>query len=158
MQLSHIAGAQTQFRLLNGAAPLTIGESAESDSTLVPIFESLLEDVPSGGTPLCFHITELVKEITRIAPELRAAGKKAAIVIATDGEASDGDITEAMRPLQNLPCYVVIRLCTQDEKVAKHYEDLIKRLELYMDVISNPVEEAMQVAKINGWLTYAEVS
>jgi hypothetical protein len=30
-------------------------------------------------------------------------GGRCAVIIASDGEASDGDISEAMRPLQTLP-------------------------------------------------------
>ena len=53
-------------------------------------------------------MTEIIQQITELAPMLRAKNKKAAIIIATDGEPSDGDIAEAMRPLRNLPCYLVI--------------------------------------------------
>lgn len=47
---------------------------------------------------------------------LRANGQKACVIIATDGESSDGDIAEAMRPLERLPCWVVVRLCTSDDR------------------------------------------
>ncbi len=49
--------------------------------------------------------------------ELREYGQKATVVIATDGEATDGDVSDAMRPLQNLPVWVVIRLCTNEQAV-----------------------------------------
>jgi len=39
------------------------------------------------------------------------------LVIATDGEASDGDVAAALRPLQQLPVSVTVRLCTDDEAV-----------------------------------------
>jgi len=39
--------------------------------------------------------------------ELRATGRKACVVIATDGESTDGNLVDAMRPLQNLPVWVV---------------------------------------------------
>ena len=53
-------------------------------------------------------MSEIIQQITELAPMLRAKNKKAAIIIATDGEPSDGDIAETMRPLRNLPCYLVI--------------------------------------------------
>jgi hypothetical protein len=30
---------------------------------------------PGGGTPLCYHVNEVVKQVTLIAPQLRAAGE-----------------------------------------------------------------------------------
>lgn len=39
--------------------------------------------------------------------ELRATGRKACVVIATDGESTDGNLVDAMRPLQALPVWVV---------------------------------------------------
>ena len=65
---------------------MTIGASITEDQTLRPIFEGLLDDSPSGGTPLCRHVSEIIQEITPMAPMLRSAGKQAAIIIATDGE------------------------------------------------------------------------
>jgi hypothetical protein len=53
--------------------------------------------------------------------ELREYGQKATVVIATDGEATDGDVSDAMRPLQNLPVWVVIRLCTNEQAVVGLY-------------------------------------
>ena len=42
--------------------------------------------------------------------ELRATGQRVVVVIATDGESSDGDIVSAMRPLQQLPGWVCFLL------------------------------------------------
>jgi hypothetical protein len=39
--------------------------------------------------------------------ELRSTGRRACVVIATDGESTDGDLADAMRPLQHLPVWVV---------------------------------------------------
>ena len=46
------------------------------------------------------------------------------VTIATDGESSDGDIAAAMRPLQALPVWVVIRLCTDDERVVNYWNTI----------------------------------
>ncbi len=45
--------------------------------------------------------------------ELRATARKACVVIATDGESTDGNLVDAMRPLQSLPVWVVriIKIC-----------------------------------------------
>ena len=44
------------------------------------------ESSPDGGTPLCRHIREIIAQIQPMAPQLRAAGQKVALIIATDGE------------------------------------------------------------------------
>jgi hypothetical protein len=81
----------------------------ETDTIGVPTMMGLLDASPGGGTPLCFHVNEVMKQIIEIAPQLKAAGKKAALVICTDGEASDGDIASVLRKLHTLPVWVVIR-------------------------------------------------
>jgi len=48
---------------------------------------------------------------------LRASGKRHVVIIASDGVSTDGDVQEAMRALQSLPVWVVIRLCTDDDEV-----------------------------------------
>ncbi len=68
------------------------------------------------GTPLCRHIREVIDQIRYYEPVLRVHGQKACVIIATDGESSDGDVASAMKPLEQLPCWVVVRLCTNDEK------------------------------------------
>lgn len=74
---------------------------------------------------MCRHIREVTAEITAVAPALRAAGQKACVIIATDGKASDGDLAAALRPLRDLPCFVVVRLCTDQDYVVKYVFILI---------------------------------
>jgi hypothetical protein len=71
-------------------------------------------------------------------PSLRAANQTAVLVIATDGESSDGDVTVAMRPLQHLPVHVVIRLCTGEERIMDYWNNIDKSLgnALYMMNVS----------------------
>jgi len=68
------------------------------------------------GTPLCHHIREIIEEIRSIEDSLRRNNQMACVIIATDGESTDGDVAEALKPLEHLPCFVVVRLCTHDEK------------------------------------------
>ena len=96
----------------------------------------------------------MIKEINVLAPQLRAAGKKASLIIYTDGEASDGDITAALRPLHGLPVWVVIRLCTDDNAIVGYWNNVDNQLELNMDVIDDPVGEGKGIAAFNSWLTY----
>jgi hypothetical protein len=109
--LAQAANAPTEFRLLNGAAPLMIGDvSADPDN--YSVLCSVLDSSPAGATPLCRHIRAITAQISGMEQQLRANNQLACVVIATDGESSDGDIAAAMQPLKNLPVWVVIRLCT----------------------------------------------
>ncbi len=53
-----------------------------------------------GGTPLCRHIQNVISDIQGQENRLRQNGQRAVIVIATDGESSDGDIIQALKPLE----------------------------------------------------------
>ena len=116
----------------------------------------VFDEQPAGQTPLCHHVRCVVEAIEALAPTLRAQGKKAAVIIATDGESSDGNITEALRPLHTLPVWVVLRLCTNDAKIVEYWNNIDKELELEMDVIDDLVEDAEQVHKVNPWLIYGD--
>lgn len=70
-------------------APTVLGTARSlKDSPAYRNFIRLLDGSPNGGTPLCFHINEVVRDITFQA--------EARVVIATDGEASDGNVAEAV--------------------------------------------------------------
>lgn len=62
---------------------------------------------------------------------LRSVNQKVVVVIATDGESSDGDVATALKPLERLPATVVIRLCTDEEKVCNYWNQIDKVLGKY---------------------------
>jgi hypothetical protein len=109
--LAHTSRNPSEFRLLNGAQPIVIGESDDPDKVLYSSLMAIFNDSPGGGTPLCRHINEVSACIQRDEAQLRASNQKAVVVICTDGLSSDGDIVTAMKPLTRLPVFVVIRLC-----------------------------------------------
>ena len=154
--LARAANAPCEFRLLNSAAPVSIGFGRNDEdagySTLIRAFE----DSPDGGTPLCRHIREIVAKISSMETQLRSQGQKACVVIMTDGESSDGDIAQAMQPLKALPVWVVIRLCTDDDKIVNYWNNIDSQLELGMDVLDDLCGEAIEVGGCNPWLTYGE--
>jgi hypothetical protein len=59
---------------------------------------------------------------------LTVTRRKVVLIIATDGESSDGDLAVAMAPLAHLPVHVVVRLCTNDSKVVSYWDAIDKRL------------------------------
>ena len=143
--LAHILQLPTEFRLLNSRRPLVIGGS---DPEVFGQFMEALEDSPGGGTPLCRHISEIIEQIQVLEPHLRATGQKAVIIIATDGKSSDGDIIAAMSPLQHLPVWVVIRLCTDDRKTVNYWNNVDGELEINIDVLDDFVAEAQEVNQV----------
>lgn len=97
-ELSESLGAVSEFRLLNGADPIIVGLDNDQGESL-SFLKEVLRESPAGPTPLCSHIDAVVAQITSIADILREKNQKAAVVIATDGESSDGNVADALRPL-----------------------------------------------------------
>ena len=126
------ASAPTEFRLLNGPV-VRVGfdpyEGPEGVNTLNEAFSQM----PNGGTPLCRHIREIEAQIRGYEAQLRASNQKAVIIIATDGEASDGDVASALRPLKDLPVWVIVRLCTNEDNIVDYWNNIDGVLELNMD-------------------------
>ena len=147
------ANALTEFRLLNNAAPIVVGNPADMVS-YQQLCQVMDNSSPSGGTPLCRHINEIAAQVRAMEPQLRANGHKAAIIICTDGESSDGDVSAALRPLHQLPVWVVLRLCTDEEKVVKYWNHIDSQLELDLEILDDLVSEAEEVHRKNPWFTY----
>jgi len=119
---------------------------------------------PQGFTPLRDRIIELQTQIRPISENLRSTGQKAVVVIATDGKPTDENgfstvyvtdlFVQSLRELLELPVWVVIRLCTDDENIVSFYNDLDDNLELSIEVLDDFVAEAMEVYGLNPWLNY----
>ena len=50
-----------------------------------------------------------------------------------------------MRPLQQLPVWVVIRLCTDEDRMVDYWNSVDGEIELNMDVIDDPNGEAREI-------------
>eukprot|EP00035_Acanthoeca_spectabilis_P022354 m.443253 g.443253 ORF g.443253 m.443253 type:complete len:292 (+) comp18942_c0_seq1:292-1167(+) len=154
--------APTEFRLLNypggGSSQVfsvgTKGATPEQIEAELEAVRQVCRSQPTGSTPLCAQIRDIVEKISRQAPELRAAGQKAVLVIASDGAASDGDVSRALEPLSKLPVWVVIRLCTDDDAVVKYWNNVDNDLELEMDVLDDLESEAKEIDEFSPWFTY----
>lgn len=152
--LAHTAKNPSEFRLLNGAQPIVIGENDDPDKILYSSLMAIFNESPGGGTPLCRHINEVTASIQRDEAELRSNNQKAVVIICTDGLSSDGDIITAMKPLTRLPVFVVIRLCTDDNAVVDYWSNVDSQLELELDVLDDFVGESKEVFTANPWLNY----
>lgn len=152
-------GAATQFCVLNppgGGIPQTIWCGTGAPTTEMDLIRRLRESSPTGRTPLCAAIRSATQTILDRAPQLRATGKRCVLVIASDGAATDGDVTAALRPLLDLPVSVVVRLCTDEEAVCEYWNRTDDDIELPLDVLDDVVGEAGEVKAHSPWLTYSE--
>ena len=154
-EFTNAAMAPSEFRVLNGGYPIIIGEE-EDDGEGLRKFSDLLERGPSGMTPLCAQIREVVAKITQMAPTLRSRNQRVSVTIFTDGQASDGDMSAALRALERLPVWTVIRLCTDEEAVVDYWNNIDNNIELEMDVLDDLSGECEEVMSNNDWLTYGE--
>lgn len=153
--LAEASRAPTEFRLLNSSVPVMVGCGDDNGEGLNRVM-TLFDQSPCGRTPLCAHINSVVEHVKLLAPQLRASGQRAVLIIATDGLASDGDIMHAMKPLQYLPVWVVVRLCTDESSVCEYWNGLDCELEIDMDVLDDFETEAGEIFEKNNWFTYGE--
>jgi len=119
---------------------------------------------PSGVTPLTQHIWDIQQHISAMANDLRKKGKKVALILATDGLPTDEhgcggqEITNAfvraLRSLEGLPIWIVIRLCTDEDAVTEFYNSLDDELELSLEVVDDYKGEAQEVYQQNKWICY----
>lgn len=172
IKLAGIIQAPTRFRLLNNpGANIGPQQFSVADDTKDGINQEVLRATnvmrrtrPGGCTPLTSHILEIHNEISKMAPQLRRLGKKVVIIIATDGLPTDDlgyggsshnqEFVDALRLLEGLPVWVVVRLCTDDENVVSFYNNLDGQLELSLEVLDDFTGEAIEVTNENPWLNY----
>lgn len=154
VDLAAVANTDTEFRLLNSLPPIRVGRAGTFQG--VQRLKEAFANAPASGTPLCRHIREVIKTIEPMADGLRLHGHKVVLVICTDGEASDGDLAKEMKPMEQLPVWVVVRLCTSDDAIVRYWNNIDSQLELEMDVLDDFASEATEVQSVNGWLTYGE--
>jgi hypothetical protein len=174
-QMAAALEAPTAFRMLNDPAcgpgsqqfgiaedslePRVVQEEVDRAITIMKTAQ------PGGVTPLIQHIEDIRRSVAELEPQLRADGCRVAIILATDGLPTDERgyggaaiqqrFLEALRTLEGLPVWVVVRLCTDVEKVVEFYNDLDGQLELSLEVLDDFLEEAQEVHEFNPWLNYA---
>lgn len=172
-RIAALLGAPTVFRLLNdpgrmaGPQQFSVAERGmEFVADDLNVALATIRNVsPSGVTPLADHVLEIRENVVAMQPELARNGQKVVIVLATDGLPSNAwgvtspetrvQFQSALRSLQGLPVWVVVRLCTDEEEVVGYYNDLDSQLELNLEVLDDFLGEAEEVYQCNKWLNYA---
>ena len=71
--------------------------------------------------------------------------QKRPIYVHTDMSSYGGNFVNVFKTLEGLPIWIVIRLCTDDSKIVKYYNDLNSQLEYSVLVLDNFIEEAKEV-------------
>mmetsp|Transcript_21397 Transcript_21397/g.51728 ORF Transcript_21397/g.51728 Transcript_21397/m.51728 type:complete len:419 (+) Transcript_21397:68-1324(+) len=175
VQMAAALEAPTTFRMLNDPAcgpnsqQFGVAENALDTHVLQEEVDRAISIMktarPGGVTPLVQHIEEIKQSVQELEPQLRADGCRVAIILATDGLPTDSrgyggaaiqqQFLEALRGLEGLPVWVVVRLCTDEESVVEYYNDLDGQLELSLEVLDDFLEEAKEVHEQNPWLNYA---
>ena len=96
---AHMACTPVEVRLLNKAQPVMIGREGEGDSSLTALRVALSTE-PAGLTPVCKQIREVIASVKAMKAELEASNKIALLIIITDGESTDGDVADMIKPLE----------------------------------------------------------
>jgi len=122
---------------------------------------------PRGSTPLTKHILQIHKELQEgnTIDTLRQNNQSIVIVIATDGLPTDKEgysyaaqhrmFVDALKLLQGLgQLRVIIRLCTEEERVVSFYNDLDSIAGLSVEVLQDFVGQAKGVHEHNPWINY----
>lgn len=170
-EMAALLDSPTLFKLLNHPGPgfkqqdfsvATRGANAEEDIRKARTFMQRIK--PIGTTPLTKHIWSIQKSIHKMAPKLRREGRRVVVVLATDGLPTDVDgyigddvdaeFLSALKSLEGLPIWLVIRLCTDEVKVTKFYNELDGKLDLSLEVLDDFLGEAEEVQRHNKWLNY----
>jgi Mg-chelatase subunit ChlD len=173
IQLAALLKAPTTFRLLNDPGRMVGPQQfsvAERGPQLIPedvqiARKTLKAASPSGVTPLSDHLREIRENILVMQNEITQMGQKVVVVLATDGlptdtfgissQATRAEFETALRCLEGLPVWLVIRLCTDEDTVVDYYNNLDAQLELSLEVLDDFIGEAQEVYQHNNWLNYA---
>ena len=110
---------------------------------------------PTGRTPLCSHLQYVHDQIVAQSATLQRNGQKAVLVIATDGVSTDGDLAQMLRSFEQLPVWVVVRLCTDEDEIVEYWNNIDSEIEVAMDVLDDIEGEAKEVVGANPWLSYS---
>jgi hypothetical protein len=132
---------------LNKQKVVVVGQSNDGGESLARAL-ALLSEAPRADSPICKAVSEVVTKMRAMEEGLRESGKKALLVILTDGASSDGDVVAALKPLEGMPVQIIIRVSTDDNVVIEYWNNVNTSM---LDEIEH---EGVQIEEVNSWLTY----
>jgi hypothetical protein len=107
----------------------------------------------SQDVPLCAKVREVVRQIEEYKPNIRS-DQKIVLFIATQGLPSDGDVKEALEPLNGSPVHLVVRLCSDDAELKNAWKKAQEALRFKVDIVGG--RSVKLIAPENKWLSYGE--
>ena len=153
----HASAAQTpvEIRLINKSEPVRVGDTLD-DSESLAAFQIQLSIEPSGLTPICKHIKEVVEKIRDMESELLANNQIALLIIMTDGEPTDGNVADMLKHTEGLPIQIIVRFCTDELEVSEYWHNISAQLDIHINILDDLEASGNEVAENNTWLTYGE--
>lgn len=139
----------TKMFFLNDDA-IHVGITKCNEESLV----SKLNVMKGGMTPLCRTIRNIIEEVSPHFDRIRQSEKEIELVICTDGVSSDGYVGEELFKLRNLPIRIVLRLCTNEQKIVDYWNEIDKTFDLKLDIIDDYISEARQIQDLNPRFCY----
>ena len=124
-------------------------------NTFKQVMEFYMQRKMHSSTPLCSTLTracDYVKSLNILA--------NVHIIIATDGESTDGNLVECLyNIIKQINIYAItFKLCTNDPKTVKYYNDIDQELENkkfggIVETIDDYLSEKKEVHDLNPWMT-----
>jgi len=164
----------TEFRFLNdpgpsaGAQTFVVGYGERVQQEVIHVRNLMLKSKPTGASPIQIPLRIVAERIRQIRHQLAITRRRVSLVIVTDGVPTDEDGSEtnhmaeddfmdALRSLEGLPVWVVVRLCTSEKRVVDYWNniDIDAGFGLQLEVLDDHLSEAKEVARHNRWLNYA---
>jgi len=154
--LSARLGLPTRYALLNKPVSQLpqyfsihqMGNLPQEQHTLQQILRTTgnaQEIVVAGPTPLTTQLRILREHLVTIAPQLRARRQTATVVLATQGLPTNErgetshlvvqEFVDLLRSLEALPVWIVLRMCTDDDRAFDFYNGLDAQIQLPFDVL-----------------------
>lgn len=174
-------GVPCEFILLNSPSGSALGgwregmdfavvnpQQGDIQGQLNNLYRMLDSAIPRGATPISERLCEVQRRIQNVhGRSLVCQGKRIVVVLATDGLPTSSsnvptadakvELVNNLRQMcQQLPVFVVIRLCTDEDNVVAYYNQIDEEEELPLEVIDDCCGEAQEAANSgNAWLTYS---
>ena len=162
----------TEFRFLNdpgssvGSQTFAVGTGGRVQQEIINARNLMLKSKPTGSSPIQVPLRIVAERIRQIRKQLVLSGRRVTVVIVTDGvptdedgsdsnPAAEDDFMDALRGLEGLPVWVVVRLCTSEKRVVDYWNNLDVRLDLALEVLDDHQSEAKEVTRHNKWINYA---
>lgn len=142
------SGIESYFKSLNSGSVYIKSGGNGDISNDHKNFHSIFY-TPNGSTPLNATLNTVFDYIKN-----KPISERKKIVLYTDGESSDGDITQIIKRIQEYNTSITIRLCTNDSNVVTYWENIDKQLEVKLDIIEGYLEEKLAVNRVNPKLDY----